>query len=218
MRRIYAVMSDGKIVTPKCVEMYKDTKKIRFQVNGVDYMYNPYWGYEELAVPLNIHTIVRVSNHFKAFRYRQWSYTDDVAYLYQIDPEEDEELNYFESTDFNAGVIYNKLERNVVEMIKNKNITASGCGVTLPKIQVMPGILLNDITEEAIINTTAKTAIKHIMAVYGKSFYVSFEKYEANKQYITFSFEVRRKEVYKEMTVAEIEKELGYKIKVVGDK
>jgi hypothetical protein len=37
-------------------------------------------------------------------------------------------------------------------------------------------------------------------------------------QYLRFDFRVKRKKEVKRMTVAEIEKELGYKIEIVGDK
>lgn len=58
-----------------------------------------------------------------------------------------------------------------------------------------------------------------------------FDTYNSNKlshvyaleicpvdQFIGFYMSASQKELAKEMTIAEIEKELGYKIKVIGDK
>lgn len=44
------------------------------------------------------------------------------------------------------------------------------------------------------------------------------ERIVPEKQYIRFDFRVKRKEVVKKMTIAEVEEALGYKIEIVSDK
>ena len=126
-------------------------------------------------------------------------------------------MNYFQSTDFNAGVIYNLIEReSIKEMLKSKGIVAHGSNISIPIIQLLPKGC-GSVNQEEIINATRKVVIQHFDAVYGKNFTLTFGEYVKNNQYILFPYTVSRKEEYKEMTVTEIEKALGYKIKVVGE-
>lgn len=127
----------------------------------------------------------------------------------------DEELNYFQSTDFNAGVIYNQIERNVVkEIIKRKGIILYSSNISIPIIQLLPKGW-SGVAQEKVIDATRKAVIQHFEAVYGNKFHLKFSEYQTNKQYIVLPYTVTRKEEYKEMTVAEIEKALGYKIRII---
>ena len=69
----------------------------------------------------------------------EWFVHQGIKYLFELDNTEDEELNYFQSTDFNAGVIYNQIEREVVkDMIGRKGVMSVGSGLSIPIIQLIP--------------------------------------------------------------------------------
>ena len=141
----------------------------------------------------------------------------DIKYLLELDDTEDEELNYFQSTDFNAGVIYNQIERGIVKhMLGCEGRVSYSTILSMPIIQLLPKSC-GSVKEEEIIGATLKAVTQHFVAVYGNKFHLSFDEYWTKNQYINFSYTIRRKEQYKEMTISEIEKALGYKIKVVGE-
>lgn len=125
-------------------------------------------------------------------------------------------MNYFQSADFNAGFIYNQVERQVVPLIKDSAVSLEA-KITIPRIQVIPKGC-STIQKMNILAATTKSVIEHFDAVYGKSFTLKFGSVYTQKQYFHFPYIITRKTECKEMTIAELEEALGYKIKVVRDK
>jgi hypothetical protein len=74
------------------------------------------------------------------------------------------------------------------------------------------------IQEMDTLKATMRCVVEHFDAVYGKSFTLEFGSVYTQKQYFHFPYIITRKTECKEMTIAEIEEALGYKVKVVGDK
>ena len=146
----------------------------------------------------------------------QWLYTMRIRNLHILDEEKDEELNYFESTDFNAGVIYCRIEKSVVKHLIKEEANEISISVDLPKIQMIIDGTFEG--EHDVMRNTLDTVRHHFEAVYGKSFVIDSMSWHRNKQYITINYKISRKVHPKEMTIEEIEEALGYKIKVVGDK
>ena len=155
----------------------------------------------------------RVLTPFQQFVNGKWMYTMRIKYLYLLDEEMNEELNYFESTDFNAGVIYCRIEKSVVKHLIQEEADEVSISLDLPKIQ-----MLIDGVDTEVIGNTLSVVKHHFEAVYGKSFTIDFMNWYNHKQYITINYKVSRKVQPKEMTIEEIEEALGYKIKVVGNK
>ena len=218
--RYFAVMADNRILPAKDICRDQWHIGIHFSIGFTRFKYWPSWfhDYEETKVPKYCR-LYTYPNFFKQID-TDWFATKEVKMLIQLDETEDTDLNYFQSTDFNAGVIYGKIEKNIVNMIKNIN-SASSCFVgelCIPAIQLIPSKGYIGCAEGELIETTVHTVIEHFDAVYGKSFTLNISSWKRDKQYFKFDFSIERKEIYKEMTVAEIEAELGYKIKVVSDK
>lgn len=136
-----------------------------------------------------------------------------------VDEKENEELNHFEPTDFNAGILFNRIERTLASMHTNKDLNISASCVCLPKIQVLPPFAPDEYDANTkIISAICKRVHEHFDAVYSNSLELEFNNISFEKKYVKFEYIITRKSVYKEMTIEQIEKELGYKIKVVGDK
>lgn len=216
---IYVIMSDGKVVVPDFLRrnIYGG---IDFDIDTVSYRYSPIDLEEELSCvgPVHLKLLHTPQRRFEELDHGEWIYTNQIAYLYEIINEEENELNFFDCTQFNAGVIYDKIERVVVPMLKDTTAASCKSIVTIPAIQLLPKIIHPPLTEYDIIKRTEDDVIRHFDAVYGKQFKLEFIKIEHNVQYIELHYVITRKEQYKEMTVEQIEKALGYKIKIVGDK
>lgn len=129
---------------------------------------------------------------------------------------EDFDLNYFQSTDFNAGTIYGIVERNTLKLLKDDNSKERVGSFSIAAIQMILDSTI--VSEHDLIEATLQSVTTHFNAVYGRSFTLKFNSWKRDKQYFIFDYTIARKEVYKEMTVSEIEAVLGYKIKVVADK
>lgn len=153
---------------------------------------------------------------FQKFIDDKWVYTMSVRYLHLLDEEMNEELNYFESTDFNAGVIYSRVEKSVLKHIIKEEADEISISFDLPKIQMLIDDVVTD--PHKVMENTLSVVKHHFEAVYGKSFTIDYMTWHRNKQYIAINYKVSRKVQPKEMTIEEIEEELGYKIKVVGNK
>ena len=154
---------------------------------------------------------------FQRFIHEDWYETREIEYIIALDEEENEELNYFQSTDFNAGMLYSAIEKKAITMLKETNENEVSGAYHIPNIQVVPKGC-DHIDDSKVIEATIKAATDHFKAVYGKTLELNIYAWQRVKQYCVFFYRVTRKEVHKEMTIAEIEKALGYKIKVVGDK
>ena len=158
----------------------------------------------------------RTLTPFQQFANDKWLYTMRIRYLHIFDEKENEELNYFESTDFNAGVIYCRIEKSVVKHLIKEEANEIYISVDLPKIQMLIDGAFDD--ENKVMDNTLNVVKHHFEAVYGKSFAIDSMTWHKNKQYITINYKIVRKVQPKEMTIKEIEEALGYKIKVVGNK
>lgn len=181
--------------------VYETDDAVYFMLNDVKFKHDKKDSYRTLAP-------------FQQFVNDKWLYTMRINYLYLLDEEINEELNYFESTDFNAGVIYCRLEKSLTKHLIQGGEDEVYISMDLPKIQMLIDGLITD--EQAVINDTLDVVTHHFEAVYGKSFAIDSMTWHKNKQYITINYKISRKVQPKEMTIEEIEKALGYKIKVVG--
>lgn len=214
--RYFVVMSDNRVLPAENVVQGRFVDGIHFSVGTSRFKYLPR-GY----------LVDSCRNNYYVPRdcfYKQisidWFITGDIKMLLQLDDMEDTDLNYFQSTDFNAGIIYGKVEKNTVRMIKDPTFfprNKASSELQLPVIQMIPNGC-STISEYETIEATLRTVAKQFKAVYGKSFTLKFDSWKQDKQYYVFEYTINKKETYKEMTVSEIEEALGYKIKVVSDK
>ena len=207
--RYFAQMYDGSIKT--AIDVSRGfNRSLYFTVDETKYQYDP-----QRTHLITTRDIITSSwTKFRKFIDNDWYLTREVEYFYSLDETEDEELNYFQSTDFNAGVIYTYVEKIAVNMINNKDKQMVVSEIVIPAIQLIPkGLSICD--EAKVKAATSQIVLEHFNAVYGKSFSLTITHFEQEKQYFKIHFTVKRKEEYKEMTVAEIEEALGYKIKIV---
>lgn len=122
------------------------------------------------------------------------------------------------SHDFIEGYIQGKLEPKLIEALVNKQnldhsviVPKSWFGLRAVKsesvclVEHEESKLRLDIKDVLKQYNTNKTEYKYDVVIY------------PDEQYIRFVIHGERHEVVKEMTIAEIEKELGYKIKVIGE-
>lgn len=214
--RYFVVMSDGVIKPANGVTKCKSTGRVYFDIDGKMYRYLTLVYDYESSRPWNRRVLIP-ANRFQQFIHEDWIDTREVEYLIALNEEENEELNYFQSTDFNAGFIYNQVERQVVPLIDKCSATSLEAEITIPRIQVTPKGC-SAIQEMDTLKATMGCVIEQFDAVYGKSFTLEFGSVYTQKQYFHFPYIITRKTECKEMTIAEIEEALGYKIKVVGDK
>ena len=197
--RVFAETPDYDIVSVS--DFYENHDAIYFTFEGRYYRHLKKDSYRTLAP-------------FQQLVDDEWLYTMRISYLHIFDEEENEELNYFESTDFNAGVIYCRIEKSVVKHLIKEDANEISISVDLPKIQMLvDGVFDN---ENKVMDNTLSVVKHHFEAVYGKSFTIDEMNWYRNKQYITINYKIVRKVQPKEMTIEQIEEALGYKIKVVG--
>ena len=212
--RYFAIMYDGVIKPATDIAKCESTGKIYFSVDDKMYRYltvtREYDSkrFNRIRIP---------APAFQRFLHEDWYETREIEYLLALDEEENEELNYFQSTDFNAGFIYNQVERHTAPLLDKNSATSLESEITIPRIQVMPKGCCS-IQEMDALKATMRCVTEHFDAVYGKSFTLEFGSVYTQKQYFHFPYTVTRKTKAKEMTIAEIEEALGYKIKVVGEK
>ena len=124
------------------------------------------------------------------------------------------------SHEFIEGYIFGKIERHIIEgfLHKDKQIM---CAVTVPKSWFgLRALKRSDVTLPE--HEVSKLRLELKDAVSGYNTDKRSYEYDINifpdEQYIRFVFEGTYIEPVKEMTIKQIEQELGYKIKVVGDK
>ena len=211
--RYFVVMQDHTIKPATDVTKCESTDRIYFRVDNKMYRY--------LTV-IREYDCKRFSHiripapAFQQFLHDSWFETREIKYIIALDEEENEELNYFQSTDFNAGMLYSAVEKKAVTMLKETNEKKTSGTYHIPNIQVVPnGCDLVD--DSKVIETTIKAATDHFNAVYGKTLELDIYAWQRVKQYCAFFYRISKKEVHKEMTVAEIEEALGYKIKVISE-
>ncbi len=211
--RCFAVMYDDAI--KPVVNMRKThLGDIYFEVDGKLFRYTAF-RYDCESFPRRC--VLMPDNSFQRFLHEDWIDTREIKYLIALNEEEDKDLNYFQSTDFNAGIIYTYVEKTAGHMISNKDRYAASTEVVLPRVQLVPKGC-GSVKEVNTLTAMLKCVTKHFDAVYGKSFTLRFDTHYTSNQFYCIPFTIIRKTEYKEMTVAEIEEALGYKIKVVGEK
>ncbi|MBR3600235.1 MAG: hypothetical protein IKL53_10220 [Lachnospiraceae bacterium] len=200
--RYFVLTNDNNIVPAYMV--YKDDGVQHFCANNRSYRFSLSDEY------------MYGSRFFQVYkRCGEWEYTLDIKYFYVLDEEENEDLNYFESTDFNAGAIYTRMEKVLIKNVINTEANEVVSFMELPKIQM---ICHDSNCDDKIINNTLDKVQKHFDAVYGKSYELIIHGWKYRKQYVYIDYRIVRKERPKELTIKEIEELLGYKIKVVGEK
>ena len=214
--RYFAIMHNGKIATATNICEGQFYNGIHFTIGSDRYAYDPSCYLDDV---LDKFKFLHHSSFYKYNSlYDEWNNTEEIKYLLFLKEEEDSDLNYFQSTDFNAGVIYASIEKAMGSLL-NGDITSIEKEVRLPKIQA---VLKNSgsIQEKEILDATLDAVLEHFAAVYGEQFDIEMRHYgdPYKRQYIVFEAKIKRKEFTKEMTITEIEEALGYKIKVVGDK
>lgn len=226
--KYFAVMKDGTIKVADV--LYKTQNgKIQFRIDNKDYMYNPtpclyaedIYSYKWCA---RYRPVVHFMEHIggtpcNIYLEENWIYTWSIEQLIAIDEEEETDMNKFTSTDFNAGFIYAKIDKAMGEVLRDTLSCLDGT-VTVPRVQMLPCISCGSVTELDIIEATHKQVCEQFENVFGKTYNLTLGIKESPKhQYIVTYFKVEKKEPEKkEMTIEQIEKELGYKIKVVGNK
>lgn len=213
--RYFVIMNDHIIKPATNVTKCENSGRVYFDVDDKIYRYLTFgydcrtkWGgTQRLLVPMN---------SFQRFIHEDWIDTREIKYLIALNEKENEELNYFQSTDFNAGMLYSAIEKQAVKMLKERAYSTKD-NYSIPNIQLIPkGCETCD--EGSTIDATIRAATEHFKAVYGKNLELDIYGWQRNKVYCVFFYRINRKEPCKEMTIAEIEEALGYKIKVVGDK
>ena len=211
--RYFAVMNSGYIKTVTDIAK-GDYENIHFNIGVLEFIYSIKKSYAHSPFCIGEHT-----NHtFYCWAHNEWKATRDIKYLLELNELEDKDLNYFQSTDFNAGVMYNKIEKTAASMLKEHSYAVSTLGeFTIPTIQLLIKNC-SSIKEAETIKATIQAVINHFDAVYGNILTLDIYSWKRDKQYFKFCYAVRRKETYKEMTVAEIEEALGYKIKIIEAK
>ena len=213
--RYFAVMSTGAIVAATNVCSGKFYDGTHFTVGNDRFKYDPYYHLEEIKCGYRypFHEVC-----FYKRAYDDWNATSEIKYLIFLNEEEDSDLNYFQSTDFNAGVIYAKLDKAMGSLLIGE-VAFIEKEIRLPKIQVVLKSS-GSIQEKETLDATINAVLEHFAAVYGEHFNIEMRHYTDpyRKSHIVFEAKVKRKETVKEMTITEIEEALGYKIKVVGDK
>ena len=215
--RYFAILADNRIV-PASTQDDKDLVNclysFYFTIDNDKYLYTPNSYVQERLY-------FRPALRYCFYKYQpydgDWYVTTDIKNIIALDEEENEELNYFQSTDFNAGIIYGMIEKELGRLFGDKSIKCFEKEIKLPKIQA---VLKGAKYPTEILDATMATVLEHFAAVYGNHFDIEMRHYDDvnHKQYIVFNVQVTRKGPVKEMTIAEIEEALGHKIKIVSDK
>lgn len=212
--RYFVIMSDHVIKPATNVTKCDNSGRVYFDVDDKIYRYLTF-GYDCRTEWGGTQRILVPMNSFQRFIHEDWIDTREIEYLIALNEKENEELNYFQSIDFNAGMLYSAIEKKAVTMFKETDEYSTSSTYHIPNIQVVPKGCIED---SKVIETTIKSATEHFNAVYGKNFELDIYAWQRVKQYCIFFYRITRKEIHKEMTIAEIEEALGYKIKVVGDR
>ena len=124
-----------------------------------------------------------------------------------------------QSLDFIKGYVYSKIEKKIFTAHVNRLPKIEPINISIPKtwFGLKP---IRDKTEDVDFfdKLNLMTSIKQLCLAYNteKSKYDFSLSMEPDEQYIIIIIEGKRISP-KEMTVAEIEKELGYKIKIVSE-
>lgn len=124
------------------------------------------------------------------------------------------------SLDFITGYVFAKMDRSIFKQFgRNETKETLIESITVPKIWF--GLsscqqVTNDIKgdEKYILR---ENICETLNSIYPRLNTVC-ERIIPEKCYIRFDFKVKYREVFKKMTVPEIEEALGYKIEIVGDK
>ena len=212
--RYFTIMHDGVIKPATNVTKCWKSERVYFDVDGKQYRYltvireydSKRFNHIQIPAPA-----------FQQFLHDDWFETREIKYIISLNEKENEELNYFQSTDFNAGMLYSAVEKCAIKILKENEGYSTHGEYSLPNIQLIPESCAA-CNEGRTIDATIRAATEHFEAVYGKTLELDIYGWQRIKQYCKFFYRISRKEIHKEMTIAEIEEALGYKIKVVGEK
>ena len=197
-------MKGGRTITPRGVYERHYTGQIFFHLDDGFYKYDP--TYEQSQV--------KTRYFYRLGKNNQWLVVDEIECLLIYETKEEPELNFLHTTDYNAGYIYNKVERSVGSLLQEGPTAAAVVAdIPVPKIQI---IAKHSPAEyEGQIIEAVKTMVSESFNAVYHNFDFYFSSVVESNGNIVFSYVIKRKEMRKEMTIAEIEKELGYKIKIV---
>lgn len=148
-----------------------------------------------------------------------WFVDRDIKCIIAIDEMEADDMNKLQSTDFNAGILYAKIDRDTCQLIKDyeeRKRTVFTNSHNFSKSQLFPGYW-RGIQAESIVDSIKKTVETQFNLEYGEQYELRLANDYPSGSYYIFGYSITRKEEAKEMTIAEIEEKLGYKIKVVGE-
>lgn len=148
-----------------------------------------------------------------------WFVDRDIKYIVVLDEEENEDMNKVQSTDFNAGMMYAKIERDTYRLIDDyekgkRSVYTNSYQFTTS--QLFPDANYSAKEKSYIVDAIKKTVENQFNRVYGHYYALQFSDFPGGS-YCVFVYTITRKEEVKELTIAEIEEKLGYKIKVVGE-
>lgn len=125
-----------------------------------------------------------------------------------------------QSLDFIAGYVFSKVEARIKHAHVNNVERMPAVFVSVPKSWFGLRPIKSDFeTLTPIAELNLLSSLYSLCRAYNSKqseygFHISIEPEE---QYIQFAIEAVRVHAEKEMTIADIEKELGYKIKIVGE-
>ena len=160
--RYFAVMNDNSIKVVTNVTKQKSTGIVYFDVDDKMFRYLTFIDdYESLRCKRVLIPAYRIQQ----FIHEDWCDAQHVECLLSLDEEENEELNYFQSTDFNAGMLYSAVEKKAVTMLKETNENVVSGAYHIPNIQVVPKSC-GHIDDSKVIEATIKAATEHFNSVY----------------------------------------------------
>ncbi len=121
-----------------------------------------------------------------------------------------------QSLEFITGYIFSKVENQILNAHVNKLEKIKPSYVYVPKswfgMECSDHVSLKTQCELDLVLRKLCQSYNTKYATYSFSFYI-----KPKEQYILFMIEGTKMSALKEMTIEEIEKELGYKIKIVGE-
>ena len=119
------------------------------------------------------------------------------------------------TTDFIAGMMYHKIE-NGMTLILSRKYTAYEFPFGIPNFD--PTFWETAIYKSSLIENVVQTVVDEFTRNYGKEYAINIAR---DFPYVREDFNViitikKKEPEYKEMTIADVEKELGYKIKIIN--
>ena len=149
-------MNSGKIAKATNICEGKFYDGIHFTIGNDRFKYDPCFHVEEANYKYRYNFHI---DCFYKYHYDDWCTTDEIKYLLFLNEEEDSDLNYFQSTDFNAGVIYASIDKAMGSMLGGSTSCIEK-EIRLPKIQVAPKCA-GLIKETEVLDATTTAVLEH---------------------------------------------------------